>query len=359
MKLKDIVRIRLYNQQLAAKNFDAPEALVKYMGAMQAQDYTMVKWAVGCRLPEMSDEKVEAALDNGKIIRTHLMRPTWHIAAAEDVYWMIALTAPQIRAAMKSRNASLQFTDALLKKSRNLIEKALDGGKHLTREELFESFKKSKIALDDNRSSHFLMDAEIEGIICSGAKRGNKQTYALLEARVPVKKKLTREEAMAELAKRYYTSHGPATLKDFVWWSSLQVKDAKAALETVKPMLVSEVIGTETYWFADTLVLPEKTRSTLHLLPAYDEFLISYKDRTASLADEHNKRIISANGIFYPVVLLDGEVAGQWRKTTSKGVVTLEVTSFRELSKSNHTFIQKAATQYAQFLNAEVRLVYS
>jgi hypothetical protein len=251
------------------------------MGAMQAQDYAMSKWVVGCRLPESTGALIEKALDKGEIIRTHLLRPTWHLVSAKDIHWLLDLSAPQIKAAMKSRNKELEITDALFTKSNTLLEKALAKAKQLTREDLLANLEKAKIALDNNRAAHFLMQAELDGIICSGAIQDKKQTYALLSERAPKAKSIGLEEALGKLAERYFSSHCPATLKDFIWWSGLSVTDAKKALEMAKENFLSEKIGEETYWLTNHFSIPKKDKASVNMLPAFDEFIISYTDRTS------------------------------------------------------------------------------
>ena len=206
MKLSDVANIRLTNQHVAATKFKKAKDIVHWMGAMQAQDYAMAKWAVGVRLPDSTDTVIESAIDKGEIIRTHVLRPTWHFVSSGDIYWMLALTAPHIKASLKSRHKELELTETIISKSHTIIEKALAGGKHATREELITKFEKADIATDNNRASHIFLRAELDGIICSGATKNKKQTYALLEERVPKTKSLNRDEALTALAEKYFSS---------------------------------------------------------------------------------------------------------------------------------------------------------
>lgn len=318
------------------------------MGAMQAQDYAMAKWAVGVRVPGATEANVEAALNAGEILRTHVLRPTWHLVAAEDIYWMLALTAPHIIASQKARHAELELTPAVLKKTYRLLEKTLRDGNYQTREELNGVFERAKISIEDNRAAHLLMCAELDCLIASGATKQGKPTYALLAERVPKPKRLNREEALAALAGRYFASHGPATLADFGWWSGLPVGEARNALEMVKPKLLAETVGEQTYWFAES-ISPAKSR-TAHLLPAYDEFIISYKDRSASLTFEQQKKAVSDNGIFRPMVVVNGEVIGIWARTAKKNTVQIEAEHFGKPSKDILKQIEQAAEQYGAFL---------
>jgi len=324
------------------------------MGAMQAQDFYMAKWAIGIRLNNSTDIQIETAFNNGEIIRTHVMRPTWHFVSPKDIGWMLELTAPQIKSSMRSRNKQLELTEAVFAKSNRLIEKALSTAKTMTREQLSNEFEKAKINTSDNRLAHLFMQAELDGLICSGPITGNKQTYTLLSERVPHQKKLTKEEALAELASRYFTSHGPATVADFAWWSGLPITAARIALQLVKSEFCSETLGTETYWFKNEFSAPFPESNVIHLLPAYDEFLISYKDRSASLALTHNKKTISNNGIFYPIVVINGQVAGTWKRTTKKEVLHVELVLFQSHSKDRLKLIEQRKVSYELFTGKRV-----
>jgi hypothetical protein len=322
------------------------------MGAMQAQDYAMAKWAIGVRLPGSADRTIKAALDAGEIIRTHVLRPTWHFVSADDIHWMLELTAPHIKAGLKSRHKELELDETIVRKSNAMIEKALRGGKHLTREELVAKLGKAKIPTDDNRAAHLMLRAELDGIVCSGATKGGKQTYALLEDRVPKTKPVPKEEALARLAHRYFASHGPATVQDFVWWSGLSVSAARRALEMAQGRLISETIHAQTLWFAEGAFTTGT--GSVYLLPAFDEFIISYKDRRAALPFENHAKAVSNNGIFRPVVVVNGQVMGTWKRTIKKATVRVETELFQPPGKITTSLIEKAAMHYGHFVGKQV-----
>jgi hypothetical protein len=355
MNLKNIANIRLSSQQISSTKCKSVKDIVEWMGAMQAQDYAMAKWAIGVRIPDSTDKMVETAINNGEIVRTHLLRPTWHFVSAKDIYWMIELTAPQIKASLRSRNKELELSETIFSKSNNIIATALEGGHHLTREELKTKLEKAKIAIDDNRASHILLQAELDGIVCSGAITEGKQTYALLRERVPITKPLTKEEALEKLARKYFRSHCPATLQDFVWWSGLTIIDAKHALEMMKADLVSETIDSHTYWFANFSPIPRTDKESAYLLPAYDEYLISYKNRSASLPFDNHKRTISNNGIFRPVILVNGQVIGIWKRTIQKNKVIVETEFFRQIDTAIKILVEKEAVIFAHFLGRHLQ----
>ncbi len=316
----------------------------------------MAKWAIGVRLPGSTDQDIEIAIDNADILRTHLLRPTWHFVAAEDIYWLLELTGSQIKAAQSSRDKVLELTEAVYTKSNTIIEKALSTGQHLTREELIAELQKAGIATDQNRDSHLFERAELEKIICSGAIHKGKPTYALLSERVQKTRRLTKEEALAELARRYFTSRCPATLQDFTWWSGLPARDAQHALELVKADFNPETIEGRTYWVTNDLTVPLSNYTSVFLLPTYDEFVISYTDRSASIPAElesHMKEI-SDRGVFRPIIVVNGQVAGIWKRTINKDAMTVEIQPFAQVDQSTMDLINQAVIQYGNFLGKKV-----
>ena len=359
MTLSDIPNIRLHSQQIAGTKLKTPKEVVSWMGAMQAQDYQMAKWAIGARLPNSTHKEIEKAIDKGQIIRTHLMRPTWHLVSADDIYWMLELTAPYIKPAMNSNNKMFGLTEAIFSKCNKVIEKALAGGNHLTRDELMVLLNKAKISTEGLRSILIMFHAELDGVVCNGARKGKNQTYALLSERVPKVKKLPTEEALAKLAEKYFSSHCPATLKDFIWWSGLPVKDARNALEMVKSNFISETIDSEAYWLTNSFSLPKKDKPSVYLLPAFDEFLISYKDRRASFPSGNHKKAFTSNGIFRPVIVINGHVTGIWKRTLKKDKVIIETDLFQPHNKLAKDLIEEKAKEFGKFLDKKVEVSHS
>jgi hypothetical protein len=358
MTIKNIAAIRLLSQQVAATKFKSPAQLAGWMGAMQAQDFYMSKWAIGVRLPCSSDKTVQHALDTGEVIRTHVLRPTWHIVSPEDLSWMLELSAPQVKSLMKSMEKKLELSESVYKKSHAIIEKALSGNNHLSREELVALLGKAKIVTNEYRSLHILMRAELDQLICSGRLKDKKQTYALFNERIQKRKSLHREEALASLAKRYFRSHEPATLADFTWWSGLPAADARHALELVKKNFISEDIGGKKYWMTDSFSIPENSSTVVYLLPAFDEYLISYKDRSASLPSLHHSKSILLNGIFKPIIVVNGEVKGLWKRTIKKDRVLVEADFFKAPAKNVKALVEKAALKYGEFLEKAPEVIY-
>lgn len=353
MKKEQIAALRLQAQHIGNEEFKKPAEVVRWMTAIQAQDYEMSKWAVGIRMVKGSSNLVEKALDAGEILRTHVLRPTWHLVAAEDLPWMLELTANHVQRAALYSHKQLGLDEEVLKKGIKVIEKALSKHKYLSKDALITQLQEAKIDTSANRASHFLFAAELEGLICSGPSQGNKLTYALLEERVPKVIKMTREEALGTLALRYFTSHGPATLKDFVWWSGLSPADAQKGILANDGRLQQEDIEGVAYWLKP-VEGRKKNAKDIHVLPAYDEFIISYTDRSASLAAEFGKHAISNNGIFKPTIVVEGQVVGAWKRLSKPKQLSISMDFFH---KPTDGLLEKTKRQfeaYAQFVGKEV-----
>ncbi|GHT08415.1 hypothetical protein FACS189432_04360 [Bacteroidia bacterium] len=344
-----IAAIRLQSHLLSGAELRTPQAIVSWMGAVQAQDYGMAKWAIGARLPASTDKMIEEAFNKGEILRTHVMRPTWHFVSPEYIREMLLLSAEKIKASSRSRDRDLGITEELYDKSNQVIRKALEGNKHLTRKDLAIALEKADIAVDASRMVHFMMRAEVEAIICSGAMQGKEHTYALLDERVPASPVVSKEEALANSAQRYFRSHSPATLSDFVWWSGLSQTEAKKGLEAVKSDLFSEEIDGQTYWLSKTFKDIPHPKESVFLLPAFDEYIIAYRDRKAVLPSENHSKVVSSNGVFRPVIVVNGQVVGLWKKSPNKKQM-LALNYFESAGDSNPHLIEKAIGGYKAFL---------
>lgn len=319
---------------------------------MQAQDLTMVLWAVGLRLRSSATDAIRQALDRGDIIRTHVLRPTWHLIAAKDAQWMLELTAPHIKRSLTARHRELGFTPEIVKKGYRIIERTLAQGRHVTRDILFTKLEQGKVSTQDQRGHHILLMAELDRVICSGKLQEGKSTYALFDERVTEPSKLTREEAIATLMTRYFTSHGPATLDDFAWWSGLPAAAIREGVSLVKHLLDTTTIAGQTYWLKDTGRPTAGTTPSLYLLPAFDEYLVSYRDRSACLPMRHRATAISSNGIFRPVVIANGLVRGLWQKRKVKSTVKIEVRLFRNSGIRRNRELAELLTKVKQRVNA-------
>jgi len=345
----NIAAIRLVNHQLSETNYITPRQIVAHFGMMQAQDFNSAKWAIGTRLNGCTEKTINEVFDKGEIIRTHVLRPTWHFVTPENIRWMLQLSAKRIMQSMKSRDSELGLTDEIYTKSYRIIEKALEKDDDLTREELTKIMYAAGMKFDSSQMYHVITGAEANGIVCSGALREKKQTYALLEKRVPEAKPLTKEESLAKLARIYFKAHGPAALPDFVWWSGLPVSEARQGLESVQTEFVSETVDGQKYWMPDVGIQSLSTsKSEIYLLPAFDEYLVGYKDRTAAIISENHKRAISTNGVFRPVIIKNGRVIGLWKKALS-GKKIITITPFEPIDNATQQSIDLAAEKFRTF----------
>jgi hypothetical protein len=350
---------RLHNQRVSSTTFTRPEQVVNWLGAVQAQDYPGAKWALALRMRGASHAIVERAFARGTILRTHVMRPTWHFVSPADIRWMLSLTAPRVRAATASYDRKLGIDAALIRRSNKAIAAALSGGIQLTRQELKAVLRRAGIAADSvQRLAHFVIHAELDAVICSGALRGKQFTYALLDERVPSTRVLSRDEALAELTRRYFTSHGPAQMQDFVWWSGLKTADVRAGLEMCRRDLVDEVVDGKRYFFASRQRQLEPPVRSAYLLPTYDEYLIAYKDRSASLDRTRWQAVVSRDLWSAPVVV-DGRVIGGWRSTLRNGRPTITLDLPNALKRADQRLLEVASQRFTAFFEPDVVLARS
>lgn len=348
---------RLFNQCISPSSFTHPEEIVSWLGAVQAQDFAAAKWALGLRAPGMTDSIVDEIFNAGKIIRTHILRPTWHFVTPADLRWMLMLTAPRVKMLNATYERKFGLEAATFHQSNAVLERTLQGGKTLTRPQLESALREAGIPTDDLRATLLVMRAELDGVLCSGPRLGKQFTYTLLEERVPPAPQRTREEALAELTLRYFTSHGPATSADFAWWSGLSTADVRAGLETVKTSLEHETMDGKTYWFAKSAQAAKTVIPTALLLPCYDEYIVSYSDRSAISSGVQTDRLDSrGNVLFNNTLILDGQVAGTWQRTLKKNEVAVTLMPFTQLTEAHQQAAAEAAARYGTFLGMTVTL---
>ncbi|MCB2408847.1 winged helix DNA-binding domain-containing protein [Hymenobacter lucidus] len=352
----ELLSRRLANQHITSPEFTQPAQLVAWMGAMQAQEYSMAKWAVGLRVPGSTDEAVEADFNAGRILRTHLLRPTWHFVSPPDIRWLLALTAPHIIRASAYTYRQAELDEVTFGRSGEVLARALEGGRHLTREELAVALAEHNIAASGLRLSTLMMRAELDGLICSGPRRGNQFTYALLDERVPPVATLTPEAALAALTLRYYTSRGPATLADFAGWSSLTMKQVKTGVALVKPHLEQVQMQGQDYFLVPQAVAAGRPAgSATFLMPDYDEYGMAYKDRSALFHPASAVvKVIDPNSEYNRMVVLDGRIVGRWRRTVQKAAVVVDVYPAVVLTTTQVAAITEAAGRYGRFLGKPV-----
>lgn len=349
----DILRMRLINQQIASTKFKKPEQIVQHMLAMQAQEYGFAKWAIGLRLPGSTDNSIENAFNEGKILRTHLLRPTWHFVHPEDIRWLLALSKPRVNAALASYNRKLELNDKIFKQSNELLIKLLKGGKFLTREKIRDTFKTAKINTDETRLAHLLFNAELEGLICSGPRDGKQFTYGLLEERVAPFKQLSHEEAIEQITIRYFSTRGPATIHDFAWWSGLSMKDVREGLSMHSSSLKKVKVEDKEYFFSSQNIKMKHDAQTSFLMPDYDEYGISYKDRSILFAKHHSRQKQKSNPIFNHMVIIDGIIAGTWERIINNNKIKIMIRTYDKPNSLVQREIKVAKENYMNFITGE------
>ncbi|GAB3690295.1 winged helix DNA-binding domain-containing protein [Spirosoma flavus] len=318
MNVADIATHRFVSQQFAGTDLKTASELVSWMGAVQGQEYAQSKWGLGLRLPHLTDAEIEQDFTDGALLRTHMLRPTWHVVAAADIRWMLQLTAPRVHVANAFMYRKLELDTSLFNRCNELIIRELEGGKHLTRDTLNQAFKRNGIDVAGFRLSYVMMNAELEGLICSGPRQGNQFTYALLNERVASKPPLSKDESLVELTRRYFTSRGPATLADFATWSGLTLTDCKKGIQ----LLDTSVKKSGNYYFTDVALPAKSAIDYLHLLPIYDEFIMGYKDRSPSMMLRSGLPIPTIS--FDNLIMANGQVTGAWKR--SIGNKSIDVT---------------------------------
>jgi hypothetical protein len=351
MDISEILRIRLHNQLLAIHAKKEAHEIVSYLGAMQSQAFELAKWAIGVRLKDATVKKIDDALSKGQIIRTHILRPTWHFVAAEDIHWMRELSAPRLKPIFNGYGKILGADESIISKATHKVVKILEKHSHQTKQQIGEHLKIQGFTIDQYTLTHLMSYCELDGIVCNGKINGSKHTYALLEEQVPKIKPFIKEEALERLAYKFFSSHAPATLEDFVWWSGMLITDARKALELVKEHFVSQTINGRTFWMKNDIQIPEKENNSVLLLPPFDEFVVSYKNRSEIIEDKHYSKVMTKNGLFDPTIMLNGEIIGSWRKSKKKNGIQIELSFFEKTTKKIQDLFEKEVKRLEMFYN--------
>lgn len=329
--------MRLLNQGIADPRFTSPHAVVSWFGAVQAQDYFGALWAVGLRMRSAVEADIERALAERTIVRSWPLRGTLHFAAAEDLKWMLELLGPRVTSRSSARLKRYYELDAaVLRRCRSLVVRALEGGRQLTRGELYEALSRARIRVNASRGLHIIFTLAHERLICFGPRQEKQQTFVLLDEWVPASTQLKGDEALHELARRYFRSHGPATVADFAWWSGLPSFEAKRAVEMAA-----------TNQDRSTAAVPSRSA---FLLPAFDEYLVAYKDRSAIVDPAYVKKVNAGGGLLNPTIVIGGEVIGTWKRIVKKDAVKITPSLFRPLKKNEERMLRAAAARYAAFI---------
>lgn len=354
----NIAEARLWNQRLMGSPFDDPASAVRWLGAVQAQDYLGAKWALALRGRDLRNDDIDAAFDAGHFLRTHVMRPTWHFVAPEDLRWLLALTGPRVHQVNRHMYRQLELDDAVFRRTSRRLVRALEGGRSLTRSELAEALERDGIVARGTRLAYILMHAELSALVCSGPLRGKQHTYALLEERIAPAPELPREEAFATLVRRYFTSHGPATAHDFSWWSGLKVSETRRVLTMVSEDLDNVQVDGETYWFAEWEVPDASEEPIIQLLPNYDEQVVAYRDRR-HIIDPAAADALSERGdgpLAVHLIARNGQVIGGWRHSTGRTRQVIEVDLLVKLERAEEAALTSAGRRYGRFVGVPVEV---
>ena len=353
----DIARQRLAGTFLTTNPWTTARDVVRALGAVQAQDYEGAKWALSMRTTGLSDESIEREFAAGSILRTHVLRPTWHFVDPEDIRWMLALTGPNVVKRMATYDRQLEISEADFRRSNAALARALRDGAHLTRAELKEVLSRAKVGtLGVQRAAHLIMRAELDAIICSGPRHGKQFTYALLDERVPPAPTKDRDEALLELTRRYFRTRSPATAQDYSWWSGLGMADIRRGIDLARTELEQVTIDGKIYWSAGVSSATRPAPSA-HLLPNYDEFFIGYRDRSAIGNRVASVTSVTGWGSFIAhVVAVDGQLVGGWKRLPGRGKVMLRFTLVASLTPAERARVLGQARRFAAFAGLPVEV---
>lgn len=355
MNHRDIAHQRLISQHITYHKHETPLRVIESLGAVQAQDYGSALWAVGLRAMGATQAVVEAAIAHKEIVRTWPMRGTLHFVPAKDVRWMLELMTPRVLSGVAARERTLELTDGDFKKGFAVIERALQGGLPVLRSDLLQKINDSGIATANQRGYHIMWRAAQMGLICLGPMQGKQPTYVWLDAWLPPAKKLSREESLATIVSRYLKGHAPATVKDMMWWTGLPQRDILAGLADVQTDFISEEIDGVTYWMRPDQPSFNFDPNQVVLLPAFDEYLLGYRDRTAVINIDNLYRVVpGGNGVFLPTVVIGGQMVGLWKRAFKAKEVVISLIPFDRFTTKQLAAITKVGQAYGDFYGLPV-----
>lgn len=355
----NIAQWRLRSQRIVGRPCVTPQELVRWFGAMQAQDYAAARWAIGLRVPGISEADVERAIDQKQLVRTWPMRGTIHFVPAEDAHWMLELMAPRVMSKFKGIHRQVGVDQAYLDHGMQILAKVMQGGKLMTRKDVLQALVQAGLDTGEQRGYHLLVYAAHKGLIAMTSLEGRQPTLVWFDDWLPKsqRKTMSREEALAEMARRYVRSHGPVTVYDFAWWTGLTIKDARDAFASVA-CTIQQLPQDESYWMAKDLDTGTLVEQTVTLVPPFDETIVALKDRSAVVSSQAMRRVVPyTNGVFSPVVLVNGQFAGLWKRTVKKDGVTMDISLLRPLPKRQKMLLHQQAEGYAAFLGVPLLAV--
>ncbi len=353
MTARDLIHRRLYSQRLAGTPLESPVDAVRWLAAVQSQDYHGAKWGLALRTANTDSGAIDRLFNEGAILRTHIMRPTWHFVLPEDIRWMLNLTSPRVHAINRLYCRKLGLDRVLLGRTNRILANSLRGNNYRTRRELGTMLESKGINVSGQALAYIVMHAELDGVICSGPLHGRQFTYALLGERVAPSRLRSREDALAELTRRFVTSHGPTTPRDFSWWSGLTMADARAGFETLGSSFTQEIVEGKTWWMTDDTI-PKRRSPAIHMLPNFDEHTVAYRDREGALASDVQRRLAPTSGVLMAHILTrDGQLIGGWRRTLTNKRAKVNLRLLVDLDARERKALEKAVAAYGMFAGVE------
>jgi hypothetical protein len=347
---------RLHAQRLAGPLTQRVEEAVRHLVGVQAQDYGWAKWSIGLRLCDATEHRVERAIAHGEIVRTWLMRGTLHFVSEADVGWLTALLAPEIIARNRRRYQQLELDDRSFGRSNDVLREVLAGGQLRIRSQIARALEATGISTEGQRAPYLLQRAALDGLICLGPPHGREPTYRLQAKSAPTILTLERDEALGTLAMRYFTAYGPATVVDFAWWSGLPMSDARGALVVNQDSLARVLVDGKELWAGNDWE-PSAEKPGACLLPPFDSYLLGYRDRAAVLDPAYAREINAGGGMPRPAVLIDGKVAGVWKRTTGRDSIEVRAQLFYPLDSQKVAALEEAAQRLGRFYEMPIRIV--
>jgi hypothetical protein len=359
MKDEEIARLRMRRQHLSGAPLPTPEAVVGWLGVVQAQEFGVAKWSIAQRSRGLvTSADLDRALAERRILRTHALRSTWHFVLPADLRWLLMLIGPRVRARMATYYWRNGLTDAVFARSQAVLREALAGGRQLVRKEIVAALARGRVATDGLKLRFLLLQAELDRVVCSGALRGKHHTFALVDDLVPPAPPISEDEALAELTRRYFCSHGPATLKDFLWWSSLTAARARHGLKLLEGKGLRRVeAGGRTYWIGEAPARRVTAATPVHLLPAYDEYIIGYTESRDVLAVAGKLAAPNGAPLLSNVVTRDGQVIGFWRTVPDTEQALVDVRLARPIDAATRSALEAEIERYGRFLQLPARLL--
>jgi hypothetical protein len=348
-----VLRRRIFTQRLIGPKLPQPQDVVRLLTAVQSQEYAHGFWSLGMRTKGSTYADVKEAFDQGRILRTHMLRTTWHFVAPGDIRWILAATSPRVLTVFGSHFRSLGLDERAQQETSERVVKLLEGRNHLTRKEIGAELERQGVTLGGERLTYIVMSAELRGLICSGPMRKAQHTYAVLDERVPPGLAYEDDEAQAELALRFFTGHGPASLTDFTRWSSLTVTEARNAIQATATRLDSINVEGQILWSDPTAPRPRSTPLTAHLLPLYDEALLTYPKLNFETAPDHPHP--PDMQLFTGSIIVGVRNVGTWRRTITGTKLTVETDLAPDLDDELLAAIEKTVDRLRAFLGHSPR----